>query len=677
MISKMSLFNKGIYKSTLRRFYLGSVAYFILLFMVSTMIVLLNADNTYRRDLSISYLLSCGITDVSMIISIGIPTVVALLIYRFVHSRKSAIFVHSLPVSRNANYISSLAAALTLMIAPIVLNGIILMLMSLSGHWPLLDIYSCLVWMGLCSLAVFILFAYSGFCAMITGNSFAFVALNILIHCIIPLIVACFGILSECFLYGYDNTNLILNFVCENNPIMFLSALTSQVGNYTPVIDVSKIIWHIVIAVILYALTLILYKKRRMETAEDVAAYKCLNPIYKYLISFLGAILSFAIFGELALYNYLWLLSIVLIISTVLYFAAEMILKKTVRVWKKSFKGYLAFLVGLGIVFGIFSLTSFFGYETYIPKKEKVVSASIYSYYNQSEKPYTKKPEIIDLILNAHSDFTNNIPENAATQNSRIDGGTRLHIEYTLSNGRKVGRVYPVSYDKCHEIMTKIYADEDYKKTYELIFELDIKKIYELNALSGSNRSIDAKMHEDLLVAIKKDILMLDYDRIHTDSAKWHHTIEIVYADDKDTKTYTQLDNGDILPAARSNIEINNNYENTIRWFKENGYWDAIKPQVNEDIRMYLCTYKDYMNSLLKDKKVVTPKGSYVSGSDIPQNAIELDKQKLCNFIETYKPRYIYGDDYYVITNYTDGQIYPAYDVDTETAQKLIEELGL
>ena len=81
MISKMSLFNKGIYKSTLRRFYLGSVAYFILLFMVSTMIVLLNADNTYRRDLSISYLLSCGITDVSMIISVGIPTVVALLIY--------------------------------------------------------------------------------------------------------------------------------------------------------------------------------------------------------------------------------------------------------------------------------------------------------------------------------------------------------------------------------------------------------------------------------------------------------------------------------------------------------------------------------------------------------------------------------------------------------------------
>ena len=49
MISRASLFNKGIYKSTLRRYLWGSILYFILLFMITGMSILLNYshDNGY------------------------------------------------------------------------------------------------------------------------------------------------------------------------------------------------------------------------------------------------------------------------------------------------------------------------------------------------------------------------------------------------------------------------------------------------------------------------------------------------------------------------------------------------------------------------------------------------------------------------------------------------------
>ena len=47
MISRASLFNKGIYKSTLRRYLWGGVLYFILLFMITGMSILLNYSNDY------------------------------------------------------------------------------------------------------------------------------------------------------------------------------------------------------------------------------------------------------------------------------------------------------------------------------------------------------------------------------------------------------------------------------------------------------------------------------------------------------------------------------------------------------------------------------------------------------------------------------------------------------
>ena len=44
MILKTSLFNKGIYKSTLRRYLWGGVLYFIMLFLFTGMLILLNED---------------------------------------------------------------------------------------------------------------------------------------------------------------------------------------------------------------------------------------------------------------------------------------------------------------------------------------------------------------------------------------------------------------------------------------------------------------------------------------------------------------------------------------------------------------------------------------------------------------------------------------------------------
>ncbi|MBQ3573980.1 MAG: hypothetical protein IJA16_05220, partial [Clostridia bacterium] len=152
MTSKTSLFNKGIFKSTIRRYLWGSVLYGILLFMMTSLTVLLAVDKSNlgysMAKRGVALILDGHYLILPVITALFVPTVVALLVYRFVHSKKTSIFVHSLPVSRTANYISTLMAAFTLMAAPIILNGIILMILSLSGYGPFFDINSCLVWTG-------------------------------------------------------------------------------------------------------------------------------------------------------------------------------------------------------------------------------------------------------------------------------------------------------------------------------------------------------------------------------------------------------------------------------------------------------------------------------------------------------------------------------------------------
>ena len=98
MISKTSLFNKGIYKSTLRRYLWGSTLYFVMLFIVTGMMIMLNEDpsktNYYWSMSGESTLLETSYMIFPMLMCIVVPTIAGLLIFRYIHSKKAAVFTH-------------------------------------------------------------------------------------------------------------------------------------------------------------------------------------------------------------------------------------------------------------------------------------------------------------------------------------------------------------------------------------------------------------------------------------------------------------------------------------------------------------------------------------------------------------------------------------------------------
>lgn len=568
MTAKISLFNKGIYKSTLRRYAWGSVLYFIILFVFTGMSIMLTVDETDRWYMHYgrSLILNGEFLIIPLLLSIAVPTVAGLLIFRFIHSGKASVFVHSLPVKREANFISSAFAGLTLMAVPVLLNGIILMLISVCGYYDFFTVADCFIWMLYNFFGIFIMFSAVCFVSSITGNSFAMIVLNILFHTILLVISACTGVVAEMFLYGFPNDNSFINIVAENIFPAIIMMLPDNVtsGSTTPL----DIIIPIVVAAAFYIASVILYKNRRIETAEDVAGFKCLNPVFKYLATLTGALVAFAAGYSFTAKNLSAVILLIVIVSALIYFACEMLLKKTFRVWK-CYKGYLAFAGVFVAIICLFAFSSFFGYENRIPESARVESVAVYDYYTY-EEPFVDNPEIISDAISIHRQMTEKIsivPNRASYQH--------FHIKYKLKNGGELHRRYSVTEEELRNIMSKLYENPDYKASAEEIFLNNTRSTYAYIYGTQSANIDEPDKIQELRECIKKDVYELSYEQMYNDDWSFSIGIEST-ASNESGETYLRY----------INKNINANFKNTIDWIKENGYWDYVKPENTDKERL-------------------------------------------------------------------------------------------
>ncbi len=569
MISRTSLFNKGIFYSTLKRYMWGSVLYSIILFALTSLIILLGVDveNSWYRmsDSRVALILGDHYLILPVIIGFFVPTVVALLTFRFLHSKKTAIFVHSLPVTRTANYISTILAAFVLMGVPVVLNGIILALLSVFKYGEFFTVTSCLIWTGLNLLTLLSMFSIAAFAAGLTGNSFAMVGLNALIHGIVLIFAAAFSAIAKCFLYGYHDLNRLLYGAMRWNFVSYLTETASAMNiKNVPNIDFLKCAIIVLISCAFYIFGWLLYKKRRMETAEDVAAFRCLNPIYKYLITFLAALSTFGILSGTIAEKPLVPVIFTIIVSLVVYFAAEMILKKSFKVWK-AYKGYLVFAVAFSAMICIFAFTSFFGFETRIPERDEFEEVAIYEYYYQDDMPWISDEEIIDYTTAVHKMLTQK--ENIYTVKKDDDKyTTAINIRYKLKNGKTMIRRYPVTEVMACEILENLYKHESYKKKIFEVFGEEVDEVYRITVNDGNIEITDKEKIEEFFDCLSRDMLELDYTQM-CDSSAWHTSVTIEYV-----KTENLKEGEDSSHIRNIYQSINANFRHTLGWLIANGY---------------------------------------------------------------------------------------------------------
>ena len=298
---------------------------------------------------------------------------------------RSANFYGALPVKRQGIFLTQYTAGLCFTIVP---NLIIFLLTSLvcAGQGDFNA--SCMFgWLGVTTVETFFFYSFAILCGMFAGHVLALPVFYGVFNCVVLIFSS---LLEEVFreiYFGFAGfPEWIWEVIMWLTPgARFLRAGWDSVvvpGRATPIKFMFSTdgIWTLavysLVAVIMLAAAYGLYKFRRTESAGDVVAVARLRPVFKYGVAvcsgfFLGYV-SDAVVGGLPIWIVIW--------TVVGCFAAQMILDKSFRVFKKWHGALVAgIVVAAAMLVVTFDLT---GFEKYVPDAGDVESVDVRRFYS-------------------------------------------------------------------------------------------------------------------------------------------------------------------------------------------------------------------------------------------------------------------------------------------------------
>ncbi len=682
MTSKTSWFNFGIYQNTIHRFKWGSFLYFIILFFSVPFVLMTESPSEVYESFSLrnyqvgGLILKNSFMVIPYLMSMVVPSIVALLVFRNVHSSKQGVFEHSIPVTRKSYYISSLIGGFSLMLAPILLNAVILLAMSIFGYGKTIAPWSIMCWIAVQMTVLFIMFSVASFAAFLTGNGVAHIVINVLLHTFPLLIAGAILLVSEVFLFGFvQSENFIAEEIYSNTPLVWLFTRMTMEQFLDFSFFGSIRLWiYVIVGATFYVLGYLLYKDRKIEACGDVAAFKIFRPILKYAVTAIS---------ELAVLAMLWAMELpavaIFIVATVVcavvYFICEMLMNKTFKVFG-TYKGFAVFVVCSALLIIFCAYTSVFGYETRIPEAEKIEEATIYSgYFSDIEEPFINDEQTINAVRMMHKEFLANVPLTEREVWERSDfNGYNLYVKYRLKNGRILARRYLVDNDLCYKALMEMYKSVDYKMQITGLSDVNIDNVKNADLrvyFAGFNHHIalnyDAK---EILRAVKKDVEVLSYNDMSNETYNMEFDISfsLSYEENEKQQVFKEAAYGinpDKYQSKRFNVQVTSKFVNTIKLLKELGYYDDVVSTCASNL--WICK-----EPLIKAGEMLVYKGQEGRFGELYANLIDCDKLENSDALnvakalfETKRTNPIEGKNYFIFSNSDnwDGGVWFAKDM--------------
>ena len=473
MKSKISFFNAGIFKSMLKRFWPLWTAYFAVWFMCLPL-PLLVARLQGVKESAVTVVTAAMKTSVEASVVSGflMGILAAMAVFGFLYNSRSCGMIASTPVRREAVFCSAyLAGALPVLAANLfiaVLNWLFTLSSGIEG--------ACIFKMNAILFAVnsmefLIFFSISAFIAMLTANIVALPVLYLIFNFVFLGMEYVVRMLYGMFIFGYsDHPDCVLEFM---SPLIYLfTRIGINVNISTESAAVSLTNWsallgYIIAAVVFSVTALLLYRKRRMESAGDVIAVNSLRPVFKFCVTACAALcfglLFFVIISTLftSLSMSMLVLSAGLIIGAFIgYFASEMLLKKSFHVFKGNWKGFVITII-LCIVFAFVCVTDLFDLSSQLPDIddiEMIVCNSEAGGYDVTER------SDIEALLKVNKAIIADRDKYEGLDDTDLENTGYVSIRYKLKDGRVICRGYT------------LLIDDNYKAYYEVLSSENIVK---------------------------------------------------------------------------------------------------------------------------------------------------------------------------------------------------------
>ena len=462
MKSKISFFNSGIFKSMLKRFWPMWTAYFVVWFMslpLPSLVSKLLKPDDFAVNMVISRIHMS--LDMSLISAALMAVLAAMAVFSFLYNSRSAGMIASAPVRREAVFCSSFLAGLLPVVAANLLIAVLNALFTSSSVVTVPYIIKAnAILFAVGSMEYLVFFSLASLIAMLTANIVALPVLYIIFNFVFVGMEYIIKTLYGMFVFGFnEHLNSSLEFT---SPIIYFNdhIKLSATADKIVLSGWNTLIVYCLIGVVLFAVALLLYRKRRMETAGDVIAVKCLKPVFKYCVtacaSLCFGLLFYVIISSLfsSLSASLLVLTVGLLIGAFIgYFASEMLLKKSLHVFSGHWKGYIIVAV-LCVVFAFACVTDLLDLSAKLPDADDIQSVTCSADgfgYDLTERSDIEAMLKVNKAVIAERDEYMNI-DNPYSEDVGFIG-----ISYYLKNGSVVSRDY------------LIYKDDNYKAYYAVL----------------------------------------------------------------------------------------------------------------------------------------------------------------------------------------------------------------
>lgn len=447
MPSERTFFNKAIYKRALSRFWIIGAAYAVVLCFLTLMCGrYFNSEFTEMSEY-VSYSILSNLTRREILAAAAAAVVMAVAVYGWMFRKTSAAYISALPVTREALLISSLLAGLTLLILPCIIAMLVSLL--LYGGGPLWTPYL------LCSAAAVVLmniafFGLASFCTVFTGNAAVLPALYVIALYGFVGIEVVTRYIAEFLLFGVRGTGWELAVL---SPVYYFS--NNYVGSYSYAIPLTAI--YAAAGVILAGLAVIFFRHRRMEAAGETVAVPALRPLFRWGLAAVGALgmalLILKTVFDVGAYGagnrgtparVAILLFAMLFGAAVGWFGADALMRKTLRVFDRHWKGLGVFCALLcALVIGC--ELDVFGVERYQPEVDEIGYAAVNG-WGEYDETRIMQPENLEALLSLQKDI---IANKKAYERQQGPGIFPLTIEYYGTDGKLLARrVYTYATDE-------------------------------------------------------------------------------------------------------------------------------------------------------------------------------------------------------------------------------------
>lgn len=514
-----------------RRFWVLSLAEFLVLFLATTAAVIINYSNLQSIAMYIQS--TMDMSNVFMTGPVYIFTMIAaIVVFRYMHLVNAAAVCHSLPVTRGQLYIGHLISGYVLAAAPVIVNSAILMILSKPVYYDenmyyssateairgrdMFTVKAVLVTMLLLLLIMLFVYVISVFAGMLCGTSVMHIIGAVGLNVLAPALLAFVCEYAQLFLYGFSTSSAMRHTIKLSTPVLSISSMRARAFPNSDSINILPVIVYILIAAVIVAAGYFLYRQRKLENAAEPLAFKIMVPVVCGLITFFAATLIGLFAGEESRF-FIWFIAG----TAVFYILSRMLALKTTRVFNRNtFKAFGVYAVIIALFISIFAF-DVTGYENRIPKQAdiKSVSTDILSRYIQTDRKanraeFTSK-ENIENIRNLHREFL--LRKSGAVISGSLDsflGDSERSCSYTLKNSHTLKRSYDASFDfiKNSRAIKAIYESDEYKDIYSLynndfLNDLSNVSVSLVSYTSDEYYSAEIKTAEidGLIAAIEKD----------------------------------------------------------------------------------------------------------------------------------------------------------------------------